>query len=806
MILALASAAVLALQVRVGVIDTIPDRDTVSRGLSICVGPECGRERDSVKRIPVTERHLATAFRDSTARSLLLRARASRMQQDSAIVSYEAKAYQRISVGMKAGPIGRDRLIFRTENATDVRWHRDRGAFVELRGARSAIVGHSPQEANKEMLDDIGDMSNLPYRPGQETLWIGGSMVRAEVDEGELIHPLAEGSEAYYTYEAGDAAGFRLPDGREIRLRELKVRPRVARWNVVVGSLWFDVDRGQLVRAAYRLAEPINVYAEATREDPKSMNDVPLPVRGMLKSMSGQITAMAVEYGLHQGQFWLPRLQSVEGQGQAMFLRVPFSMQQSFRYSAVNAAELDTLPKLPVPQYVLDRAILDSLPEAQRQAWRDSTRAARRVARRARADSIKEGLIKTVSACDTASTFVKMEQRGETAIAVRVPCDPVALASSDELPGSIYGDGEELFDAAAAEALIAQAISLGAQPAFGLQAPKLEYGMQWLRFNRIEGLSVGARVTQQFGAGYAGDATLRFGVADREPNAELGLSRTNLTRTIRIGGYNRLVATGDWGNPLNFGSSLSAFLWGRDDGFYYRASGLDLTGSREHGATFTWRLFAEQQRNAAVENSFSLAKALRDAKFLPNIESDRGKWGGASVRAVRTLGLDPRGWRAFGDMRLEGAAGSLDSGGTANFGRVAADLTLSRALGPSSSRAPLAALTMSGGTTVGDVPVQRLWYLGGTHTVRGQPPGAAVGDAYWFGRLEVARDFYSAARVSLFGDAGWAGSRENFSNTRAISGAGAGFGVLDGLLRLDVAKGIHPFTSWRTDLYLEARF
>ena len=54
--------------------------------------------------------------------------------------------------------------------------------------------------------------------------------------------------------------------------------------------------------------------------------------------------------------------------------------------------------------------------------------------------------------------------------------------------------------------------------------------------------------------------------------------------------------------------------------------------------------------------------------------------------------------------------------------------------------------------------------------------------------------------------AGWAGSRETFSNSRAMSGAGVGYSILDGLLRLDIARGIHPSKRWRADLSLEARF
>src|SRR5438105_10044159 len=84
---------------------------------------EHGRRRHHYsRRLPVTTRVLATAFRDPAARLLLARAREARMSQDSALLSYDATSYQRISAGMGFSRIGRDRLIFRTENVSRVRW------------------------------------------------------------------------------------------------------------------------------------------------------------------------------------------------------------------------------------------------------------------------------------------------------------------------------------------------------------------------------------------------------------------------------------------------------------------------------------------------------------------------------------------------------------------------------------------------------------------------------------------------------------------------------------------------------------
>ena len=41
---------------------------------------------------------------------------------------------------------------------------------------------------------------------------------------------------------------------------------------------------------------------------------------------------------------------------------------------------------------------------------------------------------------------------------------------------------------------------------------------------------------------------------------------------------------------------------------------------------------------------------------------------------------------------------------------------------------------------------------------------------------------------------------------RPASGAGLGWSFMDGLIRLDVAKGIFPSKEWRSALYFDAKF
>jgi hemolysin activation/secretion protein len=170
---------------------------------------------------------------------------------------------------------------------------------------------------------------------------------------------------------------------------------------------------------------------------------------------------------------------------------------------------------------------------------------------------------------------------------------------------------------------------------------------------------------------------------------------------------------------------------------------------------------------------------------------------GAGARLTHSAGDNPQGLRLLTDIRAEGA------GGDAQFGRAAADFTLSRGLG----RRLAAAVTVAGGTSIGDLPPQRRWYLGGTETVRGQRPDTARGgNAFWLTRVELGTG-QAARRQVIFGDLGWAGDRTRLAEIgRPMSGVGVGWSFLDGVIRFDVSKGLYPAKAVRLDAYFDARF
>src|SRR6185503_2654807 len=426
------------------------------------------------RRRPVTEALRSSAFHDATARSMLLAARVARMRQDSALHSYDAMAYERVSAGMSITSIGRNRLIFRHEAASRVRWQQGIGAWVDVKGARTVVpIVHNDEadrEIKRESRSEPDLMGAVPYYPGYEPLWVGGGEVaRAQVDESEIVNPIADGAEAYYTFESGDSLSFRLPDGTSVHLRELRFRPRQPKWNLVVGSAWLDTRSGQVVRAAYRLSVPIDVWGLVKEENQTGEDDVPGWVMAMMSPMKAELSAIGVEYGLYEGRFWLPRLRVAEGSATVSFMHVPVKMEESFKYASVNGK--DTLPPINFGQFS-PRArvqVPDSLRGRARRAWIDSATAAQRARARASNDSIRAGLKPRppmpISACDTSDTRTTTRDpyNGRVRVAMRVPCDPEKLEHSPDLPPSIYDKNEEIFNEKDLEALKAAALSLSAQ-------------------------------------------------------------------------------------------------------------------------------------------------------------------------------------------------------------------------------------------------------------------------------------------------------------------------------------------------------
>lgn len=795
---------------------------------------------DSVVRRLRADSASATAFSDPEAKRILLRAREARVRQDSALTAYKATATQRISMGLGAKRLGLEKLLFRGDNVAEISWRRDVGVRVRPIGSRVTVPMASSASG------DFSSAISIPYFPGRESLWFPSSnfgVVKSDIDEREVIHPLANGAETYYTYATGDSVDIRLDGGRVIKLRELRITARRPDWRVFVGSFWFDRDGGQLVRAAYRLAVDLEIWDVASEESEadKQVNreadrlrdsiarlrmprdvyvkdsimrapqvtaranntgndeDPPAWVKATFRPAKAKLDAISVEYGLYQGKFWLPRANSATASMQLGFVRTPFSIDEKFTYEDVNGDfSLAAIPAVRWSGAARDTTARDTTVvtggndvnitvgggNAGKATPPDTTKMSASARTRYRL-------------CQKDSTYTRVESRydGALRIAYDMPCDAAKLANSPALPPAAVSD-EELFDLKARDELLS-ALDLSLQPGWMPQMPTVRVGSDLLRFNRVEGLSAGVHVSQVLGAGYTLNAVGRIGHADLHANGELSLARSNGARSVTATVYHRLAATNpEWGGGLSLGPSLPAFIYGRDEGFYYRTTGAELSERRERRrGALEFKLFIEKQWTAGdtnVVNTFSLAKLLADRRFRRNIESEDLSVTGVSGMYSRVLLDRPQGLRVT--TVLNGEAGT----GTFQYARASVEGTITRPVSRFST-----ALTGAIGSSVGDVPRQRGWFVGGVRTVRGQIAGTQDGDAFWLARAEVGTKQGFFRPVGFF-DVGSAGSRNAFGKLKPQRGAGVGIGVLDGLIRVDFSRGLYPLKQWRTDFYLSA--
>ena len=188
--------------------------------------------------------------------------------------------------------------------------------------------------------------------------------------------------------------------------------------------------------------------------------------------------------------------------------------------------------------------------------------------------------------------------------------------------------------------------------------------------HRVEGLGVGV----EFDVGLLGPHTVAtsgfFGLADLSPKVRVDLERSTVLRRLTLGAFHELRATDANAGHLAFGNSVTALFTGRDEGEYYKATGVDLTwrppvGNRE---SFVFRAYAERHAAAETETDFAVFQAFDDSwRFRPNLEADETEeagaeltlsswwvktWDGSRVVSICT-GRPPQGawWRAAESRR-----------------------------------------------------------------------------------------------------------------------------------------------------------
>jgi hypothetical protein len=685
------------------------------------------------------------AYLDDQAREMVRLARARRALYDSRIQAYTATAVERISVGLRAGIA--ERLVFRRETAARIDWTLDT-VRVEVLGAREVAPVFSGAVRVPGDLDRY--MPTLAFDPVDSEMML-------RLDSTNLRHPLATGSEAYYRFASGDSSVITLPDGRAVRLHELRILPRRSDPQLIAGSFWVDAATHAVVQAYFRQSRAYDV----ARDD----DDCGMACRlalAAIRPLSMELDYIAIDYGLWDLHWWLPRSIAAGGVLQAGRFAVPLQFER--RYSDYTV-EGDTTGR-PVVQADSVRArpcrprgaflvTIGSTPDSAQAARNDSIRAARRAERLAAgADS--------AAVCDR--SFIV------------TAADAEQLLRSDLLPPSIFTRAAGVLSAPELESL-ARGLRMIPAARWQLARPTVQLPAD-IRYNRVEGLSLSAGALADFGV-LSLDAAAGMGTADQRLRAELGVMRPGMATRLRAAGYTRLAAVDPAAAPFTLAGSLNALLFGRDDHEYFRATGAELI-VRPADARTQWyelRMFGERQRAAAKQTDFSVPGLFdADRQFRPNLDADAADQIGASLVLRTGRGLNPAAFRWAAQLELHAEAGDY------RFTRPALRLQSSLPLGRLSLTTEVA-----GGSSFGRAPAQRDWLLGGAATLRGYSAGAARGEAFWLGRVELAAG-RPAARMVVFSDVGSAGPLDELRSVQPLHSVGAGISLLDGLLRIDLAR------------------
>ena len=325
----------------------------------------------------------------------------------------------------------------------------------------------------------------------------------------------------------------------------------------------------------------------------------------------------------------------------------------------------------------------------------------------------------------------------------------------------------------------------------------------FMRFNRVEGLALGAGLARRMGSGVGLSARGRWGIDDASAKGRLALSFTQASGVqAELSVYREFREAGDVREVSLIRNSLAAQEFGSDYTDPYDARGVGLLISFGERLGISWSATATAERQGALEVNASPARGT----FEPTIPALRADVLEASIRAERPLVPGPAGFLIGGRLELRGAAldrRAVDDRENLKLGRAAAELRVERPLG----RHRLVLHSTVAGVSAGshDVAPQYLVYLGGPVSAPGYAFHGLVGEAAASQRVEWRLPVpFLPIRLGRFGTAPGTATLAPFVHAAYVAdpvsvrgslggwrpSAGVGGVVLFDLLRLDVARGL----------------
>ena len=343
----------------------------------------------------------------------------------------------------------------------------------------------------------------------------------------------------------------------------------------------------------------------------------------------------------------------------------------------------------------------------------------------------------------------------------------------------------------------------------------------FVRYNRVEGVALGAGLNERLGAGVSLTGHFRYGLDDHEAKGGAELSWLDARgKTIRLYAGRELRDLGDASERSLLVNSLAAQEFGSDYSDLFRSDALGVALSVPAGG-LTWTLDLSQERQSAL----AIHGAPAYGRFEAPIPADSGRslrgrliverptrlwYGGLEVRArveLRRVLVNRIANRCVADVNC----------GETDLMRGSADLDAERELGG----VRVVSRTVAAGVRgTHHTPAQELVFLGGPVTGPGYDFHSLVGNSGVSQRLELQLGVpFPSVSLGRFGRSAPAAKLAPFlsvvglrSASRVTIGApqyqqgidrifgresgfypsaGAGLLLFFDLFRLDVARGTH---------------
>ncbi|UCC83088.1 MAG: hypothetical protein JSW46_19400 [Gemmatimonadota bacterium] len=683
-------------------------------------------------------------------------ARRRHYQPDSTLLDYTSRLNTLVSAALSTDPLAPPKLLVASELASSVTWDRDAGLQVKMLGQRYVTSFGPEAEAGL----DFSRPWFVATAPGDSLRLLGG----IEIPERAAVHPFSQGADRYYEYEVGDTVTLYVAD-RQVDLVEVKVTPTRGDESLVVGSVWVDGASGDVGAMQIRFVG--RRLWDEDEEDAEWVNRI-LSVSATLQQ------------GLWEQRYWLPHHQEVE-----LMVRIPF----------IGNLALPIIFRNEFDRYDVNsgQSIAWLSPDSMRAGIDTSTtydegatlylRAGREVET---ADEVPDSARGREANPRRETTQIRAGPADGGWEIIRPPDD--SLETYDEWAEPLETPAELTLPSA--EELERRARSLSNE----IVGRKM-FVIQWdrladlIRYNRVESLALGlaARYDIPRRAFWSIGGRGSFGFADLQPKARLDVRYDAPRMRVELTAYSELHVAASTLSDVKraFGNSLRAFFLGRDDADYYRATGVALTLDRRW-SWFRGRIGAGFEDHTTVERNtdFAIPGIWQDSVFQLNPPADEGIFWRGDGEAIIYLG----------DWTRPTDRGQITVGVEAGTGADSLDYVQARAgLEGKVDLWDLASLALvaRGGWSGGEVPLQRLWRIGGIATLRGFTHGTLAGESYWTGRIELAKN-RPIWRPVVFADFGWAGNGSDWpgggSSDDVLWSVGGGVSLLNGFFRAELVS------------------